>query len=99
MIYVITTIVLITIILFLFAQYKKTENYSDGAYTQLVAKDVQDTYLTGDAWKYIPIYDYTYSYTPYNFSFYPYTYYPYRYRPYYWPIRSQRRLRRRYRLL
>lgn len=33
---------------------KKKEGYSQAALIQLTAKGPQDTYLTGDAWKYIP---------------------------------------------
>lgn len=51
----------------------KVEGHN-GALVQLVAKGPQDTYLTGDAWKYYPwwfngAYDYPYRYAyayPYN---------------------------------
>ena len=44
----------------------KKEGYSMGALTQLYAKGPQDTYLTGDAWKYIPPYYYNYGWGPYH---------------------------------
>lgn len=50
-------ILVILFVLFLFIQ-KRKEHYNMGAITQLVAKGPQDTYLTGDAWKYIPPYYY-----------------------------------------
>ena len=56
--------------------YRKTEKFSQGAWTQLVAKDAQDTYLTGDAWKhmyyprYSPEYEYVYGYPPYDTNSY-----------------------------
>ena len=54
------------------------EHYGEGAYIQLVAKDAQDTYLTGDAWKYMyyphydPFYGYVYGYPELNMYGYPF---------------------------
>lgn len=51
--------------------YRNSEKFSQGAWTQLVAKDPQDSYLTGDAWKYYP--NYVYGYPPYDaYGYYPY---------------------------
>lgn len=63
---------------------KIKEPYSQAAITQLVAKGPQDTYLTGDAWKYIPPYGY-YGDVPWYISTRggKKSYYPY-YR--YWPV-------------
>ena len=49
-------IIIFTVLMFvLILMYKKRqENYNMGALIQLVAKDPQDSYLTGDAWKYYP---------------------------------------------
>jgi len=57
-------IILFTILMFvLILMYsKRKENYNMGALIQLVAKDPQDSYLTGDAWKYYPPYGYPYGY-------------------------------------
>lgn len=41
------------IIIVLFLLTFKKEKYSQATITQLVAKGPQDTYLTGDAWKYL----------------------------------------------
>ncbi len=58
-------IVLVTLIL-LFVLYKETrvEHHDSGAIIQLMAKDPQDSYLTGDAWKYYPPYFYPYYLRP-----------------------------------
>lgn len=61
--------------LIIFSNQRK-EHYSMGALNQLMAKDVQDTYLTGDAWKYIPPYGCNYPYCNYQYNTYPYTYGP-----------------------
>lgn len=54
-------LIIVTICLFLFINnlvfVDQLEGYN-GALLQLVAKGPQDTYLTGDAWKYIPPYYY-----------------------------------------
>ena len=52
---------------------KTYENYGTGAILQLVAKGPMDTYLTGDAEKYIPPW---YYYNPRFYSF-GHLYYPY----------------------
>ncbi|QKF94425.1 capsid-related protein [Fadolivirus algeromassiliense] len=54
------------IMLYLMYSQKK-ENYNMGTYIQLMAKGPQDTYLTGDAWKYF--------YWPYYYDAWPYNYY------------------------
>ena len=41
------------------------ENYSQATLLQLVTKGPQDTYLTGDAHKYIPPYYYYYGWGPF----------------------------------
>ena len=51
-------IIIVALILYLFNIEK--EHYGEGALIQLMAKGPQDTYLTGDAWKYIPPYYYGY---------------------------------------
>lgn len=61
----ITIIVIIVIILVLIVLSTRKEGY-EGALIQLMAKGPQDTYLTGDAWKYIPWWYY---------GNYPYPYY------------------------
>ena len=62
-------ILLILLVLYLYSSY--AEPYGEGAYIQLMAKDAQDTYLTGDAWKhmYYPYYDPYYGYV-YGYPFY-----------------------------
>jgi hypothetical protein len=59
-----TILALVIIFIYLAGQDKK-EGYSMGALTQLFAKGPQDTYLTGDAWKYIPPYYYNYGWAPF----------------------------------
>ena len=44
-----------------FTQRGSKEGYSQAALIQLYAKGPQDTYLTGDAWKYIPPIYYNYN--------------------------------------
>ena len=67
-------IIIFILIIFNFLKYKK-EDYSQGALTQLYAKGPQDTYLTGDAWKYIPYWYYGgypyFDYGPYYTSYGP----------------------------
>ncbi len=46
--------ILVAAIAWVMFEYDKSENYSQAALIQLFAKGPQDTYLTGDAWKYIP---------------------------------------------
>lgn len=93
--------IIILVILYLYINKDYNEAYSQAALTQLVAKGPQDTYLTGDAWKYIPPYGYygyygnyyPNSYYPYRYGDYPYSFYPYNYYP--WNIST--RIKRRYR--
>lgn len=68
----------------------KKEHYNMGVINQLQAKGPQDTYLTGDAWKYIPwwYYNYPYTYGPWHIPTRQgkYSYYytsPYAYNYYY----------------
>lgn len=63
-----TFAVLFIIFLFAIAIYSRKEPFNLGAINQLMAKGPQDTYLTGDAWKYIPwwYYTYPYAYGPWN---------------------------------
>ena len=61
------------------------EYYGSGALTQLFAKGPQDTYLTGDAWKYLTPWDYEYA-TPDGPWYIPTRnmyYYPFYYNAYY----------------
>lgn len=59
--------------------HDRKEKYSQAAITQLIAKGPQDTYLSGDAWKYIPPYGYP-GYISYGgYGYYPYGYYGSRY--------------------
>jgi hypothetical protein len=51
--------IILTIIIF-FLYKKNRETYSPAAMLQLTAKGPQDTYLSGDAWKYIPPWYYGY---------------------------------------
>ena len=53
------------ILLSLIHKFKITENYSQAALLQLYAKGPQDTYLTGDAWKYALFWGYPF-HIPYN---------------------------------
>lgn len=62
----ITIIIFALIMMYLFFGQRK-ESYGDGALIQLMAKGPQDTYLTGDAWKYM--------YWPYYYNAWPYNYY------------------------
>ena len=58
-------IIIVIMVIFYFRNFK--ENYSQAAIIQLTAKGHQDTYLTGDAYKYFPSWFYNY----YNYYFYP----------------------------
>ena len=58
-------IVIGLVLLFVFLTYNKKEHYNLGTLIQLHAKGPQDTYLTGDAWKYIPPYYYGYNWMPF----------------------------------
>ena len=79
---VIAIIILVAICLLAFMSDKK-EAIGTGALIQLQAKGPQDTYLTGDAWKYFPPWYYNSFWGPYgpfyiptrNLKYYPY--YPY----------------------
>lgn len=51
---------IIVLAVVLFTSSDKKEGYNQGALIQLFAKGPQDTYLTGDAWKYIPPFYYNY---------------------------------------
>lgn len=52
-------IILIIVVAFIIIIAKSgKERYSQAALLQLTAKGPQDTYLSGDAWKYIPPYYY-----------------------------------------
>ncbi len=53
------------IIFWLLSRDSTKEHYNLGALIQLHAKGPQDTYLTGDAWKYIPPYYYNYGWAPF----------------------------------
>jgi hypothetical protein len=68
MLVIILVSIIVIISVFMYIKYiRSNEHYTGAVLTQLYAKDAQDTYLTGDAWKYIPnsLYPYTYRY-PYN---------------------------------
>lgn len=69
------TLIALAILLILYSMSMKEKFASDGgALIQLVAKDAQDSYLTGSPRNYIPYYSY----------YYPYYYYPdYPYASYY----------------
>lgn len=60
-------IIIAFVVIALFLIYNKDikETYNFGALTQLYAKGPQDTYLTGDAWKYIPPYFYGHHWRPF----------------------------------
>jgi hypothetical protein len=86
----VATIVIIIIILCIISlAFGNYEPYNLGTIDQLTAKGAQDTYLTGDAWKYL-YYPYS-SYYPYNYSnYYPYDYLTYpSFYPYYYPYTSR----------
>lgn len=53
-------IILIIVIVLIMIAFVSKEHYNQGALIQLAAKGPQDTYLTGDAWKYIPYWYYPY---------------------------------------
>ena len=80
--FILLLIILILVIWFFKKDRDVKEGISQGALTQLYAKGPMDTYLTGDAWKYIPwwyysgYYGYPYygSYSPWYNSTYPYYY-------------------------
>lgn len=80
---IIAIIIIIVILCVIMLFLNKNENYTDAVLQQLVAKDPQDTYLTGDAHVY-PYYNPYYYYPDY----YP-NYYPYRY-PYYSILRPKK---------
>ena len=61
-------IFVIVLAIVLFTSKGQNEGYSQAALLQLYAKGPQDTYLTGDAWKYIPPYYYNYGWGPFNMS-------------------------------
>lgn len=68
--------------IFIYLCKKTIEHYNLGALIQLHAKGPQDTYLTGDAWKYIPPWYYNSWWSPfYNSTRYGNMNYYY-YRPY-----------------
>ena len=67
---IIVAIVAILVFLFLTKKDKTVEGISTGALIQLYAKGPQDTYLTGDAWKYSPYW------FPYYYNYGWNTYYP-----------------------
>lgn len=79
---IIYIIIIIAIGLALFHPETREDDNS-GALIQLMAKDAQDTYLTGDAWKYAPFwyygpYGYPYSTRGYDYPgryLSPYPYY------------------------
>ena len=88
----IIVVVVLTIFLIIISESSNTkkEHYSMGAINQLMAKGPQDTYLTGDAWKYIPYWYYNYPYSTYlsyNSSYNPW-YIPTRYGKYNYPYYS-----------
>ena len=70
---VIVTILVVCLLSFILNFFStNSEHYSQAALTQLVAKGPMDTYLTGDAWKYLyPYYYGHYSYSPHYSSYYP----------------------------
>lgn len=86
--YWIVAIVIVASLFLIWSQMDTIEG-SNGALLQLVAKGPQDTYLTGDAWKYYPwpyYGSYRYPYSRYGSRF-PGSYigkYPY-YRRRFWP--------------
>jgi len=103
MILIITIIILVIFLLFVIPEFfRKDEEQFDetGALTQLYAKDVQDSYLTGDAWKYTPpLFSYGYLPTYFDYGAWPSYYYNddptlYKYnyirRPLYTPTRWNR---------
>jgi hypothetical protein len=67
-------IILLTLFVILSLVADKKESYNLGALNQLMAKGPQDTYLSGDAWKYINPYYYMPYYGPSYYSpYYPWT--------------------------
>ena len=68
-------VVAFVIIIIVAKLMEKQESFSNGAILQLIAKGPQDTYLTGDAWKYIPYWYYGgypyFDYSPYYTSYGP----------------------------
>lgn len=58
--------IIIIIIIVLLLLHDNRENFGMGALTQLYAKGLQDTYLTGDAWKYFPYMWENNWYSPYH---------------------------------
>ena len=62
---IIIIIFFIIALITLFDYHGNQKEGYNGALLQLVAKGPQDTYLTGDAWKYIPPYYYGYGGYPY----------------------------------
>lgn len=68
---IILIILFLIITLFLLFTKIHIEGHDSGALIQLVAKDPQDAYLVGDAWKhYRNDYWYTYPYSYCNWKFY-----------------------------
>ena len=53
-------VLILLVIIILFVYKKDKETYSPASMIQLTAKGPQDTYLSGDAWKYIPPWYYGY---------------------------------------
>jgi hypothetical protein len=78
MILIITIIILVIILLFVVPKFFRNDEKFDttSALTQLYANDVQDSYLTGDAWKYTPpLFSYGYLPTYFNYGAWPTYYY------------------------
>ena len=85
-------LIIFILVLVTYSKSQTTEHYSMGALTQLMAKGPQDTYLTGDAAKYMALY-YPYGYPNFVWNnptrlynkYFPYYYYsglfPYRFYP------------------
>ena len=90
-------IIAVLLVIYLCLRNRNKEHYGSGALMQLYAKGPQDTYLTGDATKYIPYWYYPMSLwnnpTRYGSSwYYPYMYYsPNSYYPYFTYFGSSRR--------
>ena len=78
---IIVAVLLVIVLLILFFKNTK-EGYSPAALTQLVAKDPQDTYLTGDAWQHM-----YYPYSPYDAYVWGYPYYT-------WPTYGAMRMKK-----
>ena len=79
--FILLALLILLLYLIMLFPYRFKETNDSGALIQLAAKGPQDTYLTGDAWKYL--------YYPYH---YPYSYiygFPYYIWPY--PVSTRRR--------